>query len=228
MFVAGLIADVFATNCYLLAPERGGACVVVDPGIGVVDRLRDLLGKHELVPAAVLLTHGHFDHTGAAAAVCDAWGVPAYVHPADREQLVDPRIGVGMDLRELFGEDFIWNEPSNVSGYPESMTLRLAGLDIAVEAAPGHTAGSVLLHVESNGDRICVSGDVLLAGSVGRTDLPGGDPDAMVTTLRDRILLLPDETTVLPGHGPQTTIGHERVGNPYLRAAAAGTVGTRG
>jgi glyoxylase-like metal-dependent hydrolase (beta-lactamase superfamily II) len=222
VLVAGLTADAFGTNCYVLAAAAGEQCVVVDPGIGVAERLDDLLTRYRLRPAAVLLTHGHIDHTFSVTPVCGARGVPAYVHPGDRAMLADPRIGLSTDLRAMFGAGFIWSEPDDVLEFSAGQPLRLVGLEFTVDHAPGHTMGSVLLRTETVEAPLCLSGDVLFAGSVGRTDLPGGDPDAMLASLRDKILPLADETVVLPGHGPRTTVGRERAGNPFLREAAAG------
>ena len=219
VLVAGLTADAFGTNCYVLAAGEGEQCVVVDPGIGVADRLADLLSRHRLHPAAVLLTHGHIDHTFSVTPVCAARDVPAYVHPGDRAMLADPTIGLSADLRALFGEGFIWSEPADVLELVEGQPLRLVGLEFTIDHAPGHTQGSVLLRADTADAPLCLSGDVLFAGSVGRTDLPGGDPDAMLASLRDKILPLADETVVLPGHGPRTTIGRERARNPFLREA---------
>ncbi|GAB7052527.1 MBL fold metallo-hydrolase [Catenuloplanes indicus] len=218
MLVDGFAAEAFGTNCYVVATGPGEQCVVVDPGIGVVDRLEELLAKHRLHPAAVLLTHGHLDHTFSVTPVAGAHGIPAYVHSADRELLKDPSKGLSMDYRALFGGRLEYAEPDDVVEMIDGAVLDLVGLEIAVDHAPGHTGGSVLFRLPGNADEeICFSGDVLFAGSIGRTDLPGGSMDAMRTSLRDRILPLADETIVLPGHGPATTIGRERATNPYLR-----------
>jgi hydroxyacylglutathione hydrolase len=220
VLVAGLTAEAFGTNCYVLAPAAGEECVVVDPGVGVSEGLWELLARHRLRPVAVVLTHGHIDHTFSVTPVCGARGIPAYVHPGDRGQLADPTTGLSTDLRALFGEGFMWSEPEDVRELTADAPLRLAGLEFTIDHAPGHTMGSVLLRTDGADAPLCLSGDVLFAGSVGRTDLPGGDPEAMLASLRDKILPLADETVVLPGHGPQTTIGRERSGNPFLREAA--------
>ena len=221
MLVAGFPADAFGTNCYLVATGAGEQCVVIDPGIGVIDQLDALLAEHRLHPAAVLLTHGHLDHTFSVAPVCGARGITAYVHPGDRELLADPAKGLSPDLTELFGGRLPYTEPEDVAELPDRGTVEIAGLSITIDHAPGHTPGSVLFRVpeapagwEAQG--FCLSGDVLFAGSSGRTDLPGGSMPEMLASLRDRILSLPDETAVLPGHGPATTIGRERTTNPYL------------
>ena len=119
MLVAGFPAQAFDTNCYVVAPGPGEQCVVVDPGIGVADRLDDLIAEHRLHPVAVLLTHGHLDHTFSVTPVCQARDVPAYLHPADREMLADPAKGLSTDLRSLFGGRFNWAEPSDVKPPPQ-------------------------------------------------------------------------------------------------------------
>ncbi|ASW54659.1 MBL fold metallo-hydrolase [Plantactinospora sp. KBS50] len=225
MFVAGFPADAFGTNCYVLAPAPGEQCVVVDPGIGVLDRLDDLLREHRLHPAAVLLTHGHLDHTFSVAPVCGARGITAYVHPADREMLADPGKGLSVDLNQMFGGRLPYTEPEDVAELTDGATLALAGLEFTVDHAPGHTGGSVLFRTPGAGthwaaEQLCLAGDVLFAGSIGRTDLPGGSMPAMLSSLREKILPLADDTVVLPGHGPETTIGRERATNPYLRQVA--------
>jgi glyoxylase-like metal-dependent hydrolase (beta-lactamase superfamily II) len=127
-----------------------------------------------------------------------------------------------MDLSALFGGRLPYTEPDDVAELTDGATLSLAGLEVAVDHAPGHTGGSVLFRLPGAGtswdaEQICLSGDVLFAGSIGRTDLPGGSTETMLASLRDKILPLADDTVVLPGHGPATTIGRERASNPYLR-----------
>ncbi len=218
MFVAGFPAAAFGTNCYVVAPAPGEQCVVVDPGMDVVARLDEVLAEHRLDPVAVLLTHGHLDHTFSVTPVCRAKGVAAWVHPGDRELLRDPAKGLSADLTALFGGRFSWAEPDDVKALPDAGTITVAGLELTVDHAPGHTGGSVLFRLPGEHDDppLCLSGDVLFAGSIGRTDLPGGDGAVMRASLRDKILPLADETVVLPGHGPATTIGRERATNPFL------------
>jgi hydroxyacylglutathione hydrolase len=227
LFVAAVPAAAFGTNCYVVAAGPGEQCVVVDPGIGVVDRLEELLAEQRLRPAAVLLTHGHLDHTFSVTPVCAARGITAYVHPADREMLADPGKALGSgESRQLFAQlGLPYAEPEDVAELADGGTLSIAGLEVTVDHAPGHTGGSVLFRLPAGGsqfaaDQLCLSGDVLFAGSIGRTDLPGGSLPEMLASLRDRVLPLPDDTVVLPGHGPATTIGRERATNPYLREVA--------
>ena len=222
MLVAGFPAQMFATNCWVVAPAAGQECVVVDPGVGVVDELADVLAEHRLRPVAVLLTHGHLDHTYSVAPVCGARGIPAYVHTEDRYRLADPISLLDPQLRAALGGVLTWTEPDDVLALADGAVLALAGLQVTVDHAPGHTEGSVLFRLPAAGDDapLCLSGDVLFRGSVGRTDLAGGDPQAMERSLRTKVLPLPDETVVLPGHGEATTIGHERASNPFLAQAA--------
>jgi glyoxylase-like metal-dependent hydrolase (beta-lactamase superfamily II) len=222
VLVAGFPAQLFGTNCYVVAPAEGEDCVVVDPGVGVDAELDDLLRQHRLRPVAVLLTHGHLDHTYSVTPVCGARGIAAYVHGDDRYRLRDPVSLLGPDLLAMLGGRLTWTEPDDVLLLGDGDSLALAGLDVTVDHAPGHTEGSVLFRLPGSVGEppVCLSGDVLFAGSVGRTDLVGGDPHAMVRSLRDKVMPLPDDTVVLPGHGPATTIGRERRSNPFLAELA--------
>jgi len=223
VLVATVPAEAFGSNCYVVATGAGEQCMVIDPGIGVIDRLDEVLAEHRLHPVAVMITHGHLDHTFSVAPVCGARGITAYVHPADRELLADPAKGLSLDLAALFGGRLPYAEPENVTELPDGGPITVAGIEITTVHAPGHTRGSVLFRVPDAEGELCFSGDVLFAGSIGRTDLPGGDDAAMTASLRDKILPMPDETVVLPGHGPRTTIGRERRSNPYLRGLADDT-----
>lgn len=223
MLVRGFPAQAFDTNCYVVAPGPGEQCVVVDPGIGVEAQLDALLREHGLQPVAVLLTHGHLDHTFSVTPVCGARGIPAFIHPEDRDQLADPAKYLSAQSGQLFGGRLQWTEPSDVQLLDPSQPLELAGLRIGVDFAPGHTAGSVVFRLpgdEESGEAappVLLSGDVLFAGSIGRTDLPGGSWEQMQASLASVILPMADETVVLPGHGGATTIGRERATNPYLQ-----------
>jgi len=231
VLVKSFEAQAFGTNCYVLAAAEGEPCVIVDPGIGVLTTLDALLAEYRLTAAAVLLTHGHLDHCFSVAPVCGARGITAYVHPGDREMLADPAKGLSMSLTELFGGRMPYSEPERVEPLPDGGTISVAGIEFTVDHAPGHTRGSVLFRLpgDKGGEReLLLSGDVLFAGSIGRTDLPGGSLPQMMTSLRDKILTLDDDIVVLPGHGPATTIGRERRSNPYLLEVAEGTGQMRG
>ncbi len=214
MLIAGFPSHATDTNCWVLAPGQGEQCVIIDPGIGIGPRLDEVIAENRLHPVAVLLTHGHIDHTFSVLPVCQARDVPAYIHPDDRAQLTDPWSGLGMPPgTPLLGLDRLTlAEPGDLRLLGDGDTLPLAGLKLDVRHAPGHTRGSVVFALAEE----LFSGDVLFAGSIGRVDLPGGSMAEMTASLRDVILPLPDETVVHPGHGPSTTIGRERLTNPYL------------
>ena len=233
MWVRSFAAAAFGTNCYVLATGEGQECVVVDPGIGVVDRLEQVLTEARLRPAAVLLTHGHVDHVYSVTPVCGAHGVPALIHGDDRYRLADPFATLDPALlamlEQQFGRAAAWSEPDDVRSLTAGESIGIAGLDLQVLHAPGHTEGSVMFRLAgsppvSGGEQFSttvLSGDVLFQGSIGRTDLPGGSTEAMMASLRDQVLTMTDDTLVLPGHGPATTIAQERTSNPYLAQAAA-------
>lgn len=222
MLLAGFPAGSFGTNCYVAASGPGERCLVVDPGQDAIDGLESILEQHHLTPGAVLLTHGHLDHTWSVVPVCGARGIPAYIHPADRHLLNDPGQGLSASFGSMIANMPV-GEPDDVRELPDTGTLELAGLQLSVTLAPGHTPGSVTFGSAAGGpddEPVLFSGDVLFAGSIGRTDLPGGSYAAMLDSLARVILPLPDETLVLSGHGPPTTIGRERATNAYLHEAA--------
>lgn len=229
MLVVAFPAAAFDTNCYVLATGAGQECLVVDPGIGVESTLAQVFEEFSLKPAAVLLTHGHLDHIYSVTPACGG-DTAAYIHHDDAYRLTDPlaELGPGMVamMEAQFGARATWREPEQVVHIRDREQLTVAGLPLEVLHAPGHTQGSVMfafdrlpegLQAPEELDRTLISGDVLFAGSIGRTDLPGGDSAAMTRSLRDVVLPLPDSTLVLTGHGPATTIRRERHSNPYLQ-----------
>jgi hydroxyacylglutathione hydrolase len=220
VLVAGFPAGSFAANCYVVAPGPGEECLIIDPGQDAAGGIGEIVASHRLRPVAVLLTHGHIDHVWSVAPVCGARGIPAYLHPGDRALLSDPARGLPLGAaQQLFG-GLEFTEPDDVRELADGVVLRLAGLELTVDHAPGHTPGSVTFRSAAD---VMFSGDLLFAGSIGRTDLPGGDDRAMLDSLARVCLTLPDETRVLPGHGPQTTIGAERATNQFLVGLDAGS-----
>lgn len=226
MLVVGFPAGPWGTNCWVVAPAAGEQCVIVDPGKDAVDGIDEVVREHGLQPVAVLLTHGHIDHVWSVVPVCGARGIPAYIHGDDVYRLADPMGSIAGQtaqmLEEMSGGRLTTAEPDDIRVLTDGAALDLAGLQLTVDHAPGHTEGSVMFRRAGDGELppILLSGDVLFEGSIGRTDLPGGDHAAMLTSLRDKVLPLDDETVVLPGHGGTTTIGRERAANPYLLALA--------
>lgn len=218
MLVAGFPAGSWATNCYVLAAGPGEPCLIVDPGQDSIAGVRDIVAEHRLAPAAVLLTHGHIDHIWSVTPVASGFGIPAVIHSADRHRLADPAGSSLLAAREtllaMTRNELELTEPEDVRIVEDDDVLDLAGLRLRVRHAPGHTEGSIVFEVEQT----MLAGDVLFAGSIGRTDLPGGSHEQMLASLSRVILTADDAMRVLPGHGPETTIGIERASNPFLRA----------
>lgn len=222
MFITSFAAGPWQANTYVVAAPGARECVVVDPGIQSGEVVARVLDEAGLALAGVLLTHGHIDHVAEAADVADAAGVPVWLHGADRELLTDAGPGLAPVVAQL-GIDL--REPADLRLLSGGETVEVAGLAFDVVHAPGHRPGCVLFRLALPPDdadpgrpaEAIFAGDVLFAGSIGRTDLPGGDPAAMLATLRDIVLALPDDSLVLPGHGDATTIGAERASNPYLQ-----------
>lgn len=208
--IAGRSAWLAETNTWVVARERGAEAIIVDapPDLTVI---AELLEQHALVPVALLLTHGHIDHGGGAGAVVDRYGVGAYVHPDDDFLTLDPNT----QLRMLFGSvpPGDYEPPARLSRLVDGDRLALAGLEVDVIHTPGHTPGHCCFMLEQEG--VLFSGDQLFAGSIGRTDLPGGDTGALMRSMRDSVMTLDDDVRVLTGHGPETTIGTERKTNPF-------------
>jgi hydroxyacylglutathione hydrolase len=195
----------YGTNCWLLAAgPAGDEAVVVDSGFEptTVRAMLDAAGKR---PVAVLLTHAHVDHAGSAAAFAGD-DLPVYVHPADALAFTDPSAW-GRPGQEL-------PVPADLRTFEDGDLLRLADLSIEVLHTPGHTPGSCCFRVDA--DVALCSGDLVFAGTIGRSDFPESDPVAMERSL-DRFLTLPDDLRTLPGHGPETTVGRERATNPFLQ-----------
>jgi len=222
VLVAGFPAGPFAANCYVVAPGPGEECVIIDPGQDAEAGIAEIVATHRLKPVAVVLTHGHIDHVWSVVPVCGAQGIPAYIHPSDRALLSDPARGLPPQAGRQLLQGLTFTEPDDVAELADQMTVRLAGVELMVDHAPGHTRGSVTFRVPEG---VMFSGDLLFAGSIGRTDLPGGDYQAILDSLARVCLTLPDDVQVLPGHGPQTTIGAERASNPFLAGLVPGPPG---
>lgn len=225
MLIAGFPAGPWGTNCYVVATGPGSECVVIDPGKDAMAGVDDVVREHNLLPVAVMVTHGHLDHMWSVTPVCESRDVPAYIHPADKHLLANPLAGMGRETEAMFaqmtGGRMQFTEPDDVRLLDDGGALELAGLTFTTRHAPGHTPGSTVFITDQSGDipPIMYSGDLLFAGSIGRTDLPGGDTAQMMNSLASVVLPAPEEMVVLPGHGPQTTIGQELASNPFLTEA---------
>lgn len=227
MLVRTLVAPLLGAACHVVVD--GSRCVVVDPGGGVVDDLVALVEAHGWRPVAVLLTHGHLDHTWSAGEVQTRWGVPVHVHADDAYRVHDPVGSLGPLGVQLVAMTGLSAPPAPAdlrtftapTDEPVELPLGPADDPVLVRAlhCPGHTQGSTTYLVPlGDGGTAALTGDVLFAGTIGRTDLPGGDDAAMARTLQ-RLATLDATTQVLPGHGPASTIGRETRDNPFLRPA---------
>ena len=221
MLIAGFPAGPWGTNCYVAATGPGSECVVVDPGKDAAAGVAEVVREHRLKPVAVLVTHGHVDHMWCVAPVAGTYDAAAWIHPADRHLLSDPMAGMSRETTQmLLGGAYEWAEPDDVRELSDSQVLELAGLRFVVDHTPGHTQGSVTFrspYEQQDVSEVMFAGDLLFAGSIGRTDLPGGDHPTMLRSLATKVLPLPDDVVVLPGHGEQTSIGRERATNPFLQ-----------
>jgi hydroxyacylglutathione hydrolase len=243
MLIAGFPAGAFQTNCYLVAPGPRSEAVVLDPGQDAMPGVEELCERHHLQPVAVVLTHGHLDHMWTVTPLAGAHGIPAYIHPDDRHLLTDPLAGMGPELRAMV-PSLRLTEPDDVRELADGQIVELAGIRLTADHTPGHTRGHVTFRTAGDGlldgpafgdgaeglgeaggaggaaagfgGGVVFSGDLVFAGSIGRTDLPGGSTEQMLASIEASFLTLPDETLVLPGHGPSTTVGRERATNPFL------------
>lgn len=200
------------TNCMVLWAEGNPHCLIADPGMSSDEgkaQLLDFLDREKLTPEAILLTHGHFDHVWGVERLLEQFSIPVYLHPADKPLVENGAAGFrGMEDFRMFRHSFPTVDISD--GQP----LQLAGISLQVLHTPGHTPGSVCYYVAE--DNLLLSGDTLFAGSIGRTDLPGGDYDALMQSIQEKLLSLPGCTDVLPGHGQPTSIAREGMYNPFL------------
>jgi hydroxyacylglutathione hydrolase len=214
MFVASFPAPMYATNCWIIAGGRGQECIIVDPGMpDIFHEVSAIIEENNLKPVAALITHGHLDHTFSVKPLADGYGIASYIHSEDREYLLKPQGAHGPEfIATLDAMNF--EEPLDTRNLRHGDLLEILDLKITAIHSPGHTRGSTMFNIN---DELLISGDVLFAGSIGRTDLPSGSHEAMIKTLKTRVLPLSDDLRVLPGHGPETTIKYERKNNPYLK-----------
>ena len=208
MILEMLTVGPFQENCYIIGDEDSGVGAVVDPGDEAA-RIALAVEQTNLEVGSIIVTHAHIDHVGAVAALAEEYACPVLMH-AEAEPMLKQLPTQAMMMGLKFGKIPAVDQHIGDGEVLEVVELRLRSL-----YTPGHAPGHLAFYVEDEG--LVLSGDALFAGSVGRTDLPGGSMEVLMRSIEERLLTLPDETTVYPGHGPQTTIGSERTSNPFLQ-----------
>ncbi len=202
MMIEQLPVGPLLANCYLVADEASRRAIVVDPG-DEGPRIAAMIERLRLAVDFIVLTHGHFDHLGAVGPIRAVTGAPVVVHEAEQETMRAPKLFAGLEIEEPLVPDRLLKDGE---------TLIVGAHRLTVVHTPGHSPG----HITLVGEGLALVGDVIFAGSIGRTDLPGGDFDTLMNSITRHILTLPDETVLYPGHGPATTVGRERATNPFL------------
>jgi len=208
VYVKTITVGAFQENSYLVVDDRSNRAVIVDPG-SEGERLVEAIDRSGATLEAIWITHAHVDHVGAIAFVKRKWDVPIYLHPLDR-RLYD---AAGLQA-QVYGLPFE-EPPAPDHEFADGQQIKVGDAEMTVLHAPGHSPGHVVIH----GNGIALVGDCLFAGSIGRTDLPFSNPPQLAASL-EKISALPPETVVYPGHGMETTIGQERLSNPFLNGTA--------
>ena len=206
MILETIVVGDMQVNCYVLASAKGGKAIVIDPGDQEA-KIKKVLKAHALTCALVVNTHGHIDHIGAD----DAFGVAVYAHARDVALLKEPSANLSLFLSRAY------RVKSPIYALEEAQTLTAEGLELQVIHLPGHTPGGIALLMKRPQDNIVFTGDSLFCGSVGRTDFPGADAGVLLHSIKEKLLSLPDDTVVYPGHGPASTIKEEKEHNPFLQ-----------
>ena len=206
MKVMQVLLPVCAMNCYLAINDKTNESIIIDPG-SAPERIKAAVEKSGTTPVAILLTHGHFDHAGAAAEIASTYGIQVYAFEGERETLESPNI----NLSVMMGEPVSYKADVFLK---DDQEFDLAGLHIKCIFTPGHTPGGCCFYFPFEG--IVFTGDTLFCGSVGRTDFPGGSMSQLVGGIKSKLMILPDDTICYPGHESATTIGEERMYNMYL------------
>lgn len=205
MILETVCVGALEVNCYILALDKAQKAIIIDPG-AEENKIRNVLERHKLKPAFIINTHGHIDHIGCD----DKFGVPVYVHRADAQMLKDAKFNLSSFLAT----------PYSVKSAPEALEdgqdISLDGIKLQVIHTPGHTPGGICLLMKAPRDNIIFSGDTLFNEGIGRADFAGADPDTLIKSIKERLLVLADDTVIYPGHGPASTIGHEKKHNPFL------------
>lgn len=228
MFIVSFATGPWQANCYIIAAKEPGDepvdAIVIDPGVGSAEPIRSFCSANNLKICAIYCTHGHIDHIADAATLANEFGIAMWMHPDDDFMVTEPVNGLGTGSEELIRSvlgSLTLPQATDRRNFVDSMVVSQAGIDLEVVHAPGHSPGCVILIGTHDNAQIVFSGDVLFAQSVGRVDLPRGNPDDMVASLRKINAVIDDEAGILPGHGSSTTMAQERQMNPYLKEALA-------
>ncbi len=196
------------TNCYILS-QKDGSCLIIDPG-EEPNKIIQYINSKKLNPKAILLTHAHFDHIGAVDPIREQYSIPVYIHKKEESWLSDASLNGSQFF--LHGDKIQVSKADHV--ITAEMRMEIEGFSFEIFETPGHSPGSISFYFQQDG--IVVSGDALFQSSIGRTDLPGGSHEVLLKSIHEKLLVLPENTLVLPGHGPATTIGQEMDSNPFL------------
>lgn len=208
MIFETIVVGQLGVNCFILGDPASREGIIVDPG-AEPELILAAVKRHGLTIGQVINTHGHFDHVGANRAVVAATGARLLIHRGD-----EPLLGRAGQTATMYGLS-AENSPPPVAYLEDGMVLRFGDRELLVIHTPGHTPGGCCLHLPGEG--VLLSGDTLFAESIGRTDLPGGSAEQLAASIKTKLYQLPEATNVYPGHGPGTTIGHEKLNNPYVR-----------
>ena len=210
MKIKKLVVGPLQANCYVVWDRAGGSAAIIDPG-GDPEEIISVVDDEKLKPVVLINTHGHIDHIAANRAIKERYDIPLLIHREDSASLTDP----GLNLSAMgFGQ---LDSPPSDRELQDGDEIPVGEIMLKVISTPGHTPGGICLLISrSDQPDVIITGDTLFAGGVGRTDFPGGSWDLLMESIRNRLLSFPDETIILPGHGPHSTIGEERKSNPFL------------
>jgi glyoxylase-like metal-dependent hydrolase (beta-lactamase superfamily II) len=210
MKIKRLVVGPIQANCFLLWDEPGGSAGIIDPG-GDPEEIISVIEREKVTPVVLINTHGHIDHIAANRRIKERYDIPLLIHEEDAACLTDPALNLSM-----LGFGRVDSPPCDRE-LRDGDEIPVGRITLKVIHTPGHSPGSICLSLSRSGEPDCIfTGDTLFAGGVGRTDFPGGSMSRLMASIQDRLLTFPDQTIILPGHGPRSTIGEERNSNPFI------------
>jgi len=207
VILESLLLGSLEVNCYILALDQGRKAVIIDPG-AEEEKIKRSLDKHNLQPGLVVNTHGHYDHIGCD----DKFGVDVCIHKDDAASLKNPDLNLSSFLMSEYRVN------TRIRRLEDSQEISLDGIVLKVIHTPGHTPGGICLLMKKPKGNIIFSGDTLFYGGIGRTDFSGASEELLISSIKNKLLVLPDKTLVYPGHGPSSTIGEEKMNNPFINS----------